>query len=396
VVARDAVERLAAMAGLDVGQAARYDWAAVERSLAGLRLPSDYKRLVDTFPDGKFRDLVKVVRPESDDDYLGYAGARLDDMRGFRDDGDGEFPDPIFPEEGGLLPWGFGPSGELFFWLTKGDDPDRWPVLWADTYFYDWFRYDMSMSEFLIHLVDDLPPDVAEIAQTDLADSVPFRAFGPPPAPTTTYRAEPMVSGRWVPENAQERALADTLEAMYAAVPARVNEVAELLAALPQTGSGGRLNDWPALEQALGIALPADYKTFYDALGAGVFCDLTILGPDPAGPYSLGQALTGLRDRIARTGQSMMVTAFPEPRGVLPWAYAPDGRIYCWRVVGTDPDAWYVTLVTPRFTVLDNLDRSFSSFLLAYSGVRDQIGLSEYDGPKWTVGPVFRGRETLR
>jgi hypothetical protein len=54
--AGDAVERLAALAGLGVGDAAAYDWAAVERSLEGLQLLSDYKRLVDTFPDGKFKE----------------------------------------------------------------------------------------------------------------------------------------------------------------------------------------------------------------------------------------------------------------------------------------------------------------------------------------------------
>jgi hypothetical protein len=254
----------------------------------------------------------------------------------------------------------------------------------------------MAMSEFLIRLVEGSAPEVAEIARTDLAGSLPFRGFGRPLVGPTKYLAEPMASGRWIPQSAQERALAQTLDVMYAAVPARVNEVAMLLDALPQKGTGGHLRDWPALEEGVGTALPADYKTFYDSLGAGAFCDLNILGPDPSGPFSLMQALNGLRTLIARAGQSLMVTAFPEPRGVLPWGYAPDGRIYGWRVIGTDPSGWYVTLVSPNFTVIDNLDLSFSSFLLTYSGVSDQTCLCEYDGPKWTGGPVFQGWETLR
>jgi hypothetical protein len=387
VISNEAVEKLAALAGLSMATAAHHDWPAIERSLGGILLPSDYKLVVDTVPDGKFKELVKVVRPASDQEYLGFYATQLEDMRGFRAGGWGEFPYPIFPEEGGLLPWGFGPRGELFFWLTQDDDPDRWPVLWADTYYNDWFRYDLPMSEFLLRLVEDPPPEVGEIAFTDLGISAPFRAFA---APVTAgkYLAEPMVSG-WIPQSPPEVALAETLDAMHAAVPTRLNEIAALLDALPQKSTSERFTDWPALEDRLGTAFPADYKTFYETLGPGVLCDLNILGPESSGPFSMTQMLDGLRALIAKAGMSMIVTAFPEPRGVLPWGYAPDGRIYCWRVAGTDPESWCVALVSPNFTVVDHLDLSFSSFLVKYSGVRDQTGLSEYDFEKWVGGPAF-------
>ncbi len=59
----DAVEALAAAAGIELSTGSGPDWETVERSLEGLTLPSDYKRLVNGFPHGRFKELVMVIRP---------------------------------------------------------------------------------------------------------------------------------------------------------------------------------------------------------------------------------------------------------------------------------------------------------------------------------------------
>lgn len=341
-------------------------------------------------PGRKFKELIKVVRPANNDDYLGYYATRLEDMRGDREDDEGEFPYPIYPEDGRLLPWGYGPRGELFFWLTGGDVPDRWPVIWADTYFYDRFRYDTSMSEFLLSLVEDPPPEVNDIAQVDLAGSAPFRPFTATRPADTQYAAEPMVSG-WTPRSAPETALAETLDAMHASAPKRQNEVAALLDTLPHRSTGRHFPDWPALQDRLAAPLPADYKAFYDTLGPGVFCDLNNPRARAVRPVQHDSGVERAPGADRQTSMSLIVTAHPQPKGVLPWGYAPDGRIYCWRVTGPDPADWCATLVTPTFTVVDHLDLSFSSFLLKYSGVRDRARLSEQDGPPWIGDPAFIG-----
>src|SRR5690242_15491951 len=105
-----AFDRLAALIGLNIDPVPRRNWAAVEASLGGLSLPGDYKRLADNLPKGRFKDLIGLVLPGNtghpENDYLGQYRHALDDLRESREDGDGDFPYPLFPDEGGLLPWG--------------------------------------------------------------------------------------------------------------------------------------------------------------------------------------------------------------------------------------------------------------------------------------------------
>lgn len=179
----DAVEALAAAAGIELSAGPGPNWETVERSLDGLSLPSDYKRLVDRFPHGRFKELVMVIRPGiqggSWDDYLGYYASRLDTIRAWRAGGFGTYPYPLYPEEGGLLPWGASPRSSLFFWLTEGADPDAWTVVWADKAYEKWGAYPATMSEFLLRVVNDSPAEMAELAAGDLTTNPAFRAFGP-------------------------------------------------------------------------------------------------------------------------------------------------------------------------------------------------------------------------
>ena len=54
VDAQGYVDRVAAAAGLRTDAANRYDWDAIEASLAGLRLPDDYKLFVEQTAEGMF------------------------------------------------------------------------------------------------------------------------------------------------------------------------------------------------------------------------------------------------------------------------------------------------------------------------------------------------------
>ncbi|MGW1411262.1 SMI1/KNR4 family protein [Streptomyces sp. NPDC002403] len=75
------------------------DWAEVESRL-GTALPSDYKRMVETFGEGAF------------DGYLDLNQEPWTDLR--RD---------------GLLIWAGTEHEDLYCWRADGDDPDRWPVM---------------------------------------------------------------------------------------------------------------------------------------------------------------------------------------------------------------------------------------------------------------------------
>jgi hypothetical protein len=142
------VRRLAAVAGLAPHEERSFDWRAIEEAL-GLRLPADYKVLAESFPLGWFRMFAKVEVPAGRQRLLGdYAVMQLDHLRQVRATGESSFPFPVFPEPGGVLPWGSIGSPGLAFWLTEADDPDGWPVIAAGSHDY-WDRFDGPACEFL-------------------------------------------------------------------------------------------------------------------------------------------------------------------------------------------------------------------------------------------------------
>jgi len=58
-----------------------------------------------------------------------------------------KYPYGVFPEKGGLLPWGSDENGDVPHWLTEGI-PDDWPtILQADGGELE--RFDMPMTTFL-------------------------------------------------------------------------------------------------------------------------------------------------------------------------------------------------------------------------------------------------------
>ncbi len=104
----DCVGRLAEIAGTAAAERRLFDWAAIEDDL-GLRLPSDYKLLAESFPAGWFRGWVWLRLPEQTGDgrprLLGdFAADQLEALREFRATGECAFPFPLFPEPGGVLP----------------------------------------------------------------------------------------------------------------------------------------------------------------------------------------------------------------------------------------------------------------------------------------------------
>lgn len=96
----DWTERLRQITGwTQPAQRPDVDWATMESRL-GTALPSDYKRMVETFGEGAFD---------------GYLDLNQEPWTHFREDG--------------LLIWAGTEHEDLYCWRTDGDDPDRWPVV---------------------------------------------------------------------------------------------------------------------------------------------------------------------------------------------------------------------------------------------------------------------------
>jgi hypothetical protein len=368
------VEQLAYLCGVSAWVPARHDWAAVEGSLAGLRLPADYKELVQSFPDGWFRDLVRPIRPgdvgSPATEYLGFYANWLEDMRTWRSHGDGEYPYPIYPESGGLLPWAEGHGGEMCFWLTGPEDPDTWPVVSADKDFERWQLFPGPMCGFLTALVHGSIDNPFQPG-SPIPTSVPaFSSLEEEPPPTAAVPIPPATSApSWGARQPYD-------------------ESAELSKVIPADLPVPATTDWPALHRRLGITLPADYRSFVDTLGTGVFCDLRVLGADPCGEFDLPTALRRHTQRAAASPQGRNVPFHPQPAGIIPWGETTDGWVCAWRFVDRDPGEWPVLMIAPDYNLIFHDELSFSSFLLKYCGERDQLGVFFARQP-WGGGPTF-------
>jgi hypothetical protein len=199
------VRRLAALAGVSASEGRDFRWAAIERDL-GLRLPADYKQLAGSFPDGYFRRFVHVRWPERWPDgqvrlLSEFSSGQLESMREYRDagcwdTGEVEFPYPLFPEPGGILPWGGIASPGVAFWLTGPGDPGGWPVVVATEECDYWDRFDGTACDFLIAVATARydasrfmtaafdEQDLRKPARPlELSEQPVFEQSGPPPVP---------------------------------------------------------------------------------------------------------------------------------------------------------------------------------------------------------------------
>ncbi|WP_316744441.1 SMI1/KNR4 family protein [Streptomyces sp. MK7] len=126
------VERLARDVGIEAPRRFVVDWQRAESEI-GTRLPRDYKEYVYWFGPGSFDDYLIICVPGVSNSHTELA-ARLARERSWeaalttpRRRAKG-LVSPFFPEPGGFLPFGFTVDGDGLYWVTSGDDPDRWIV----------------------------------------------------------------------------------------------------------------------------------------------------------------------------------------------------------------------------------------------------------------------------
>jgi hypothetical protein len=149
-------EQLSDLLGWSEQASVRLSWDEVE-SLLGVRFPDDYKRLMNRFPSGAFSEYFYLYSPiqsgESLDTFRQRWEADLAWLVHLRDDESETIPYPIYPESGGLIPWGLGDE-QYFYWKTNTlDDPDTWNVVFTDHLATDWGEYSGNVSSFLLDAI---------------------------------------------------------------------------------------------------------------------------------------------------------------------------------------------------------------------------------------------------
>jgi hypothetical protein len=355
----DCLDRLATLAGVSGLRGDPFDWAAVEASV-GLRLPRDYKALLERFPDGTFAGLIRPNRPGDDGhpptQFLGYYAYRLGDMREWRVSGYGRYPYPIFPEPAGLLPWASGPRGEPICWLTEPAGPDRWPVVVPNADFTRWRRFPGTACEFLLDVVQGRFD--AGIFGVDLTARGPL----------------------FKPKDGETAAVAPA-RPFFTATGDAADEFAALAERLGRPGAEAPPVDWAQVEQWLATRLPADYKSFMDTYGPGAYCDISI-------ERDLLTLLVRRRRQLHEVEERHFPPpVFPEPGGIIAWGETADGWTLWWAPTGDEPDRWGIVLVDPGYRLIEHRpDQSFSTFLLKYP---DGVGANR---TPWRGEPRFAPR----
>ena len=104
------------------------DWAEVE-SYVGSAMPSDFKAFLDRYGSGAMCGELVVFHPRG-------SSPLLERMRGIhesfgqaREKHPEDYPYAFHPEPGGLISWGYDPSGDEHFFLPSDPDADRWKVV---------------------------------------------------------------------------------------------------------------------------------------------------------------------------------------------------------------------------------------------------------------------------
>ena len=133
-------------------------WEKVEREL-GLRLPADYKQLMDHYGTGAFDDFIRVYNPfaETEEENLFFA---LDTLNQAEEqtrlwgapDWTVVRPFRLYPAPEGLLPWGRTANfGEVFFWQLTGAPP-TWETIFYHLRTGEYEVWKLPMMDFLLRL----------------------------------------------------------------------------------------------------------------------------------------------------------------------------------------------------------------------------------------------------
>ncbi len=127
VVTIDRLKLLMAPPAEPLYSGSRKEWGAFQKKV-GLRFPEDYFTLISTYGSGRFlAGEFKIANPFDPDDE-GFADAELARMRETKKDFPDEVPFPLFPESGGLYPFGIDGNGNTYLWITAAN-PGEWAIV---------------------------------------------------------------------------------------------------------------------------------------------------------------------------------------------------------------------------------------------------------------------------
>lgn len=136
-------------------------WREVEAKL-GTALPADYKAFVQRYGLGFFVRCLWIWTPRASSRHVRLEQEALSVLRTFREDE--YFSFKLWPEPGGLLPFGVTIDGDYLTWVTTGP-PDTWRVTVLDrgAGYEVAHAYGLDLTDFLAGLAkDEIDPPLFE------------------------------------------------------------------------------------------------------------------------------------------------------------------------------------------------------------------------------------------
>ena len=125
-------------------------WNSIEEHLR-VELPDDYKKFIHLFGTGSINTFLFILNPFSSNQYVNLLRRGQTEREAFLTS-KAHFPkhyvDNVFPEPGGLLPFGVTDNGEVLYWRTVGRSKD-WTVTVYESRGPKHFSYEGGMEAFL-------------------------------------------------------------------------------------------------------------------------------------------------------------------------------------------------------------------------------------------------------
>jgi len=150
----ESLSKLITLPALPVDCGSVEGWQRIEESLS-TALPNDYKKYINRFGSGSIGRFLWPFNPFSRNENLNLieqVKIRLNALQVLKDRFSEKHPYPLYPEMGGLLPWGATDNGDVLFWLTDGK-PDDWIVVINESRGPKFEKFEETTTSFLSKLI---------------------------------------------------------------------------------------------------------------------------------------------------------------------------------------------------------------------------------------------------
>lgn len=165
-------------------------WREIEAKL-GTALPSDYKAFVARYGLGVFMEDVSIWTPRAYKRFMRLEFEAPQGLKILREVEDFRFP--LWPEPGGLLPFGTTINSDYLTWRTEGP-PDAWRITVVDrgSGFNEVHDHDCDLTDFLTAVaMNELDPPLFEYSFSESERVFTPDPMGPAPLTVMTWRLGP-------------------------------------------------------------------------------------------------------------------------------------------------------------------------------------------------------------